>query len=306
MSLKIVFMGTPEFSVPALEALINNKFEIINIYTQPPKKSKRGQKINVSSVQKFSEKNNLPVRNPENLNNEEEYNFIKNLSADLAVVVAYGKLIPKNILKTTKLGFINIHASLLPKWRGAAPIQRAIMNGDKKTGVSIMKIEDKLDSGPVLASKELVFGQSATYGEIQKKLSLMGSDLLIESLKNIENGKAKFIDQVHSNATYAKKIDKNETKINWNLDANNVIAHIHGLSPNPGAWFEYENERFKVLRANQSAASGNPGTLLDENLIIACKSDSIQILEIQRQGKNKQITKDFLLGKKINKSSILT
>jgi methionyl-tRNA formyltransferase len=306
MSLKIVFMGTPEFSVPTLEALVNNNFEILSIYTQPPKKSNRGQKINISSIQKFSEKNNLPVRNPENLNNDKEYNFIKSLSADIAVVIAYGKLIPKNILKTTKHGFINIHASLLPKWRGAAPIQRAIINGDKKTGVSIMKIEEKLDSGPVLASKELALDQNATYGEIQKKLSVIGSDLLIESLKNIENGKAKFIDQIHSNSTYAKKIDKNETKINWRLDANKVIAHIHGLSPNPGAWFEYENERFKVLRANKSAASGNPGTLLDENLIIACKSDSIQILEIQRQGKNKQITKDFLLGKKISKGSILT
>jgi len=306
MSLKIVFMGTPEFSVPTLESLINNKFEILSIYTQPPKKSKRGQKINISPIQKFSEQNNLPVRNPENLNNSEEYNFIKSLSADIAVVVAYGKLIPKNILKTTKLGFINIHASLLPKWRGAAPIQRAIMNGDKKTGVSIMKIEEKLDSGPVLASKELALDQNSTFDEIQKKLSVMGPDLLIESLKNIEEGKAKFIDQVHSDTTYAKKIDKNETKINWNLDANKVIAHIHGLSPNPGAWFEHENERFKVLRANKSAASGNPGTLLDESLTIACKSDSIQILEIQRQGKNKQTTKDFLLGKKISKGSILT
>ena len=306
MSLKIVFMGTPEFSVPTLEALVNNNFEILSIYTQPPKKSNRGQKINISSIQKFSEKNNLPVRNPENLNNDKEYNFIKSLSADIAVVIAYGKLIPKNILKTTKHGFINIHASLLPKWRGAAPIQRAIINGDKKTGVSIMKIEEKLDSGPVLASKELALDQNATYGEIQKKLSVIGSDLLIESLKNIENDKAKFIDQIHSNSTYAKKIDKNETKINWRLDANKVIAYIHGLSPNPGAWFEYENERFKVLRANKSAASGNPGTLLDENLIIACKSDSIQILEIQRQGKNKQTTKDFLLGKKISKGAILT
>jgi len=305
MSLKIVFMGTPEFSVPTLESLINNKFEILSIYTQPPKKSKRGQKINISPIQKFSEQNNLPVRNPENLNNSEEYNFIKSLSADIAVVVAYGKLIPKNILKTTKLGFINIHASLLPKWRGAAPIQRAIMNGDKKTGVSIMKIEEKLDSGPVLASKELALDQNSTFDEIQKKLSVIGPDLLIESLKNIEKGKAEFIDQVHSDSTYAKKIDKNETKINWNLDANKVIAHIHGLSPNPGAWFEYKNERFKVLRANKSAESGNPGTLLDENLTIACKSDSIQILEIQRQGKNKQTSKDFLLGKKISKGSIL-
>ena len=248
----------------------------------------------------------MSVRSPENLSNDVEYNFIKNLSADLAVVVAYGKLIPTNILKTTRLGFVNIHASLLPKWRGAAPIQRAIMNEDKKTGVSIMKIDEKLDSGPVLASKELVLDQNAIHGEIQKKLSLMGSDLLIESLKNIENGKSKFIDQVHSDSTYAKKIDKNETKINWNLDANKVIAHIHGLSPNPGAWFEYETERFKVLRANKSVASGNSGTLLDENLTIACKSDSIQILEIQRQGKNKQTAKDFLLGKKISKGSILT
>ena len=142
--------------------------------------------------------------------------------------------------------------------------------------------------------------------KFKKKLSLIGSDLLIESLKNIESGKAKFINQVHSNSTYAKKIDKNETKINWNLDANKVIAHIHGLSPNPGAWFEYETERFKVLRVNKYATSGNPGTLLDENLTIACKTDSIQILEIQRQGKNKQTAKDFLLGKKISKGSILT
>ena len=205
MSLKIVFMGTPEFSVPALEALINNKFEILSIYTQPPKKSKRGQKINVSSVQKFSEKNNLPVRNPENLNNEEEYNFIKSLSADIAVVVAYGKLIPKNILKTTKLGFINIHASLLPKWRGAAPIQRAIMNGDKKTGVSIMMIEEKLDSGPIIASRELKLDASAIYGETEKKLSEIGANLLIESLKKLESGNSKFVEQVHSEATYAKK-----------------------------------------------------------------------------------------------------
>jgi len=169
-----------------------------------------------------------------------------------------------------------------------------------------MKIEKKLDSGPVLSVKELDLDQNATYGETEKKLSIIGANLLVESLKNIEDDNAKFTDQIHSQATYAKKIDKNETKINWSLDASKVIAHIHGLSPNPGAWFEHKNERFKVLRANKSSASGNPGIVLDENLIIACKSDSIQILEIQRQGKNKQIAKDFLLGKKISKGSILT
>ena len=306
MSLKIVFMGTPEFSVPTLEVLINKKFEIISIYTQPPKKSKRGQKLNISPVQKFSEENNLPIRNPDNLNNDKEYNFIKSLSADIAVVVAYGKLIPKDILKTTKLGFINIHASLLPKWRGAAPIQRAIMNGDKKTGVSIMKIEEELDCGPIIASRELELDTSATYGETAKKLSETGANLLIESLKKIESGNSKFVEQVHSEATYAKKINKKETKINWNSNADKVIAQIHGLNPNPGAWFEFEKERIKVWKAKKLLANGRPGAVLEENLTVACKSDSIQILEIQREGKNKQLTQDFLLGKKISKNSLLT
>ena len=305
MPLKIVFMGTPEFSVPALEALIKNKFNIVGVYTQPPKKSKRGQKINASPIEEFSKKNKINFRNPTSLDNREEFEIFKELSPDLAVVVAYGQIIPKNFLGTTKFGFINIHASLLPKWRGAAPIQRAIMNGDTKTGVSIMRIEEKLDGGPVLSAKELDLDQTTTYGEIEKKLSELGASVLIESLKKIENGKAKFVDQVHSEATYAKKIDKTETKINWNLDANKVIRHIHGLSPNPGAWFEYENERFKVLRANKSSATGKPGSVLDEELTIGCKSDSIQILEIQRQGKNKQTTKEFLLGNKIVNGSIL-
>jgi len=306
MPLKIVFMGTPEFSVPTLEALIKNKFNIISVYTQPPSKANRGQKINVSPVEEFSKKNKLNFRNPKNLNSEEEFKIFKELSTDLVIVVAYGQIIPKNFLELAKFGFINIHASLLPKWRGAAPIQRAIMNGDTKTGVSIMKIEEKLDSGPVLSVKELDLDQNITYGEVEKKLSIVGARLLIESLKQIENGKAKFIDQAHYEATYAKKINKNETKINWNLDARRVLAHIHGMSPNPGAWFEYENERFKILRANKSSAGGNPGTVLDENLTIACRLDSIQILEIQRQGKNKQVAKDFLLGKKISKGLILT
>ena len=306
MSFKIVFMGTPEFSVPTLDALIKNKFNIVGVYTQPPKKSKRGQKINASPIEEFSKKNKINFRNPISLDSREEFEIFKELSTDLVVVVAYGQIIPKNFLNAAKFGFINIHASLLPKWRGAAPIQRAIMNGDTKTGVSIMRIEEKLDSGPVLSAKELDLDHTTTYGEIEKKLSELGASVLIESLKKIENGKAKFVDQVHSEATYAKKIDKTETKINWNLDANKVIRHIHGLSPNPGAWFEYENERFKVLRANKFSATGKPGSVLDEELTIGCKSDSIRILEIQRQGKNKQTTKEFLLGNKIVNGSILT
>ena len=305
MSFKIVFMGTPEFSLPTLEALIENKFNVVSVYTQPPTKSKRGQKINVSPIEEFSKKNKINFKNPINLNSDEELKIFKELSPDIVVVVAYGQIISKNFLNIAKFGFINIHASLLPKWRGAAPIQRAIMNGDKKIGVSIMKIEEKLDSGPVLASKEIELGQNATHGEIEKTLSVMGANLLVENLKRLERDNSKFIGQVHSEATYAKKIDKDETKINWSLDATKVLAHIHGLSPIPGAWFEYENERFKVLRAKISTVNGKPSYVLDDNLTVACKSNSIQILELQRQGKNKQTAKEFLLGKKINSGSIL-
>ena len=306
MSIKIVFMGTPEFSVPTLNSLIKNKFNILKVYTQPPKKSKRGQKVNASPIEEFCKKIKVSFYTPENLNNKKEFEIFRNLSPDIVVLVAYGQIIPKSFLKIPRFGFINIHASLLPKWRGAAPIQRAIMNGDKKIGASIMKIEEKLDVGPILAVKEFDLDQNSTHGEIERKISIIGADLLIESLHNLERGNSKFVKQIHSDATYAKKIDKNETKINWNLDANKVLGHIHGLSPSPGAWFEYQNERFKVLKAKKSSMSGESGLVLDENLIIGCKSNSIAILELQRQGKNKQTIKEFLLGKKISKGLNLT
>jgi len=305
MPLKIVFMGTSKFSLPTLELLINNKFKILSVYTQPPKKSKRGQKINPSPIDIFAKKNKLNLRTPTKLDDYEEFKIFKELYPDLVIVVSYGQIIPKNFLKIPKFGFINIHASLLPKWRGAAPIQRAIMNQDKKIGISIMKIEEKLDYGPILISKEMELNQEATHGEIEKKLSLEGANLLIESLKFIENQNPKFIEQDHSQATYAKKIDKNETRINWGTDANKVMAYIHGLSPNPGAWLEYDKERFKVLKVKLTSKNGKPGYVLDENLTIACRSNSIQILELQRQGKNKQTAKEFLLGKKISKGTIL-
>jgi len=305
MPLNIVFMGTPEFSVPTLEILIKNKFNILKVYTQPPKKSKRGQKINPTPVENFCIKNKVNFNNPVNLNNDKELNNFKKLSPDVVVVVAYGQIIPEFFLDTAKFGFINIHASLLPKWRGAAPIQRAIMNIDQKIGVSIMKIEKKLDSGPVLISKELELDKNATHGEVEKKLSIVGANLLIESLKILQDGSSKFIEQNHSEATYAKKINKNETKINWHLDASKVLAHIHGLSPSPGAWFEYEKERFKILKAKINPMNGKSGFVLDKNLTIACKSSSIQVLELQRQGKNKQTAKEFLLGKKISISTTL-
>jgi len=305
MPLKIVFMGTPKFSIPTLDSLIKKDFDILKVYTQPPKKSKRGQQVNSSPVEEFCKKNNLNFRNPEQLSSEEEFKIFKELKPDVVVVVAYGKIIPNNFLNLAKFGFINIHASLLPKWRGAAPIQRAIMNGDKKIGISIMKIKEQLDTGPILLSRELNLDQNATHGDVEKKLSLLGASSLIESLKIINEGNFKFIEQINSQSSYAKKIDKKETKVNWNLDANKVLAHIHGLSPRPGAWFEFEKERFKILKAKKSLLNGNSSYVLDENLTIACKLNSIQILELQRQGKNKQTAKEFLLGKKIKKDSIL-
>jgi len=305
MSLNVIFMGTPKFSLPALKELIKNNFNILSIYTQPPKKSKRGQKINISPIEEFVKKKELNLKTPSSLKNDEEFKFFKNLSPDLAVVVAYGQIIPKNFLEIPKFGFVNIHASLLPRWRGAAPIQRAIMNGDKKIGVSIMKIEEKLDSGPVLSSKEIELNQNSTYGEIEKKLSVLGADLLVETLKNFVNKKIELKKQEDSKVTYAKKISKDETRINWNLEADKIIAHIHGISPSPGAWFEYKGDRFKVFKAIKSSLSGKPGTVINENLNIACKSNSIQILELQKQGKNKQTAKEFLLGYKINSGTIL-
>ena len=305
MSLKVIFMGTPEFSLPTLKELIKKDFNILKIYTQPPKKSKRGQKINVSPVEEFSRKKQLSLRSPNSLNNDEEFKFLKNLSPDLVIVVAYGQIIPKKFLEIPKFGFINIHASLLPRWRGAAPIQRAIMNQDKKIGISIMKIEEKLDSGPVLSSKEIKLNHNSTFGEIEKKLSILGADLLFDTLKNLKNEKIEFKRQDDNKATYAKKIIKEETRINWNLESDKVIAHIHGLSPSPGAWFEHKGNRFKVFKATKSSSSGKAGTVIDENLNVACKSNSIQILELQKQGKNKQTVKEFLLGYKISSGSTL-
>jgi methionyl-tRNA formyltransferase len=240
------------------------------------------------------------------LNNEEELKIFKKLRPDIVVVVAYGQIIPKKFLEISKFGFINIHASLLPKWRGAAPIQRAIMNGDKKIGVSIMRIEEKLDSGPVLSSEEIKLNHNLTYGEIEPKLSILGASLLIKTLQNLKNGKVEFKNQIHTEATYAKKISKDEARINWNLDAEIVMAHIHGLSPAPGAWFEYKGGRYKVLKVNKYSSSGKAGTVMDENLTIACKTNSVQILELQKEGKNKQTTREFLLGNKINKGESIT
>ena len=303
---KIVFMGTSNFSVAILKSLYQNGYPIVTIYTQPPQKSMRGQKVNKSPIQKMAENLCIECRTPDSLKeNNEEYNFLKLLNPDLVIVVAYGQLISKNYLSLSKHGFINIHASLLPKWRGAAPIQRSIMNLDKETGVSIMKIVEKLDAGPVMMQEKINVTSEMNAEDLSNKLSDLSSKLILECIDEIEGGKAKFIDQDEQKATYAKKINKEEGKINWDNSAENILAQINSLLPNPGAWFSFMGERYKILKASISEAEGEKGKVIDNNLTIACKSKSIKVNEIQRQGKNKQSTGEFLLGSKIKKETAL-
>jgi methionyl-tRNA formyltransferase len=299
-------MGTPNFSVPILKSLYQNGYPICAVYTQPPKKSMRGQKTNKSPIQKLAENLSLNVRNPNFLNqNEEELKYFKSLSADIVIVVAYGQLIPKEFLDLSKNGFINIHASLLPKWRGAAPIQRAIMNLDEVTGISVMRINEKLDAGPTMLKKEIKLDNGMNAEDVSNQLSKIGSEIISDCLDLIEIGKAKFVEQNHNKTTHAQKINKEEAKIKWDEDAIKIIAKINGLYPNPGAWFLFQGERYKILKATLSDLGGQPGTVLDDNLTVACGTKSIKIQDIQRQGKSKQKAKEFLLGSKIKKSLAL-
>ena len=296
MPYKIIFMGTPKFSVPVLETLAKSSYQISCVYTQSPKKSNRGQKLNPSPIQKSAENLKLAIKNPNNLNTDEELKFFKELNPDIVIVVAYGQLISKKFLDIPSKGFINIHASLLPVWRGAAPIQRAIMNLDKQTGISIMKITEELDTGPIMKKIEINISSSDTSGKISEKLSKIGSEYIVEALDDIFNEKNKFTEQDHNNATYAKKIKKDEGKINWEESAKNIIGKINGLNPDPGAWFEYKKKRYKIWKASVFDKIGRAGTILDNNFIIGCKDKSIKIIEIQREGKNKLVLENFLLG----------
>ena len=299
-------MGTPIFAVPILKSLYQNGYPISVVYTQPPQKSQRGQKINKSLIQSLSETLNIEFRTPISLkNNKEEYEYLKKLDAELGIVVAYGQIIPNEILNLTKKGFINIHASLLPKWRGAAPIQRSIINLDKQTGITIMKINNKLDSGPICNSYKIDISNNENAEIISNKLSLLAAEKILENIDDILNGKIEFKEQNHTNATYANKIKKSEGKINWNNKAENIIGKINGLYPNPGAWFIYKGERYKILKAEISERTGEAGIVLDEHSEVACKNKSIKILEIQRQGKRPQKINEFMLGSQIKVGSNL-
>jgi len=294
MSLNIAFMGTPQFAVPTLKKILLTSHSVKAVYSQPPRKSNRGMKLEKSPIHVLAEENNLSVRTPNSL--EEDFDYFQQLNVDLVVVVAYGQIISKQFLQLPKYGFLNVHASLLPKWRGAAPIQRSVMAQDSATGISIMKIEEQLDSGPVLLVESMKLNLSTTSGEVENYLSNIGGDKILEAIQLIEEGKARFIPQEEDKATYAKKIKKEDEIIHWNKSAKEIIAQIHGLNPRPGACFTYKEEKIKIWKAEYVAKNDKPGLVMDNQLCISCGEGALKILEIQRPGKKIQQTKDFLLG----------
>ena len=307
MSKKIIFMGTPMFAVPILKSLYQNGYPVTDVYTQPPQKSQRGQKINKSPIQGIAETLNLNFRTPHSLNdNKQEFDYFKKIDANLAIVVAYGQIIPKEFLGLTKKGFINIHASILPKWRGAAPIQRSIMNLDKETGISIMQIVEKLDAGPVCNTYKINLENNLNTDDVAEKLSLIAADKILDNIDDILDGRANFIEQDHSKATYAPKIQKIEGDIDWNERSENIIAKINGLSPKPGAFFIFKGERYKILKAEVGNRTGKPGEIISDYMEIACGDNkSIKITEIQRQGKMVQKIEEFSLGSRIKKGFVI-
>ncbi|RWH40522.1 MAG: methionyl-tRNA formyltransferase [Mesorhizobium sp.] len=306
MPLRVIFMGTPEFSVPTLRAIAEAGHEIEAVYTQPPRAAgRRGLGLMRSPVQREAEQLGVEVRTPVSLKSEVEQQVFRALRADVAVVVAYGLLLPKPILEAPLLGCLNGHASLLPRWRGAAPIQRAVMAGDSETGMMVMRMEEGLDTGPVAMVEKCAIGPDMTAGDLHDRLMLIGAALMAEALARLERDTLTFTTQATAGVTYAKKIDKAETRMDWTRPAGEVHNHIRGLSPFPGAWCETEIggrlERLKLLRSTLSQGAGEPGGILDDRLTVACGSGAIRLVEVQRAGGRPLAAQEFLHGAKLEK-----
>ena len=303
--MRIVFMGTPEFSVPVLGALVAAGHELVAIYSQPPRPAGRGKKDRPSPVQSLAERLGLPARHPLNFQDPAEIKSFVDLNADIAVVVAYGLILPQAVLDAPKLGCLNIHASLLPRWRGAAPIHRAIMAGDTKTGVCIMQMEKGLDTGSVLLRKETDILATDTTATLHDRLSDMGANLIVRALAELPELTPEV--QSADGVTYATKIDKTEAKIDWARPAIEVDRQIRGLSPFPGAWFEVDGQRVKVLNSTVAAEKqGKAGDILDDILTVACGRGAVQLLRLQRAGKGAMTPLDFLRGFPLPKGKQLT
>jgi methionyl-tRNA formyltransferase len=300
MPLRLIFMGTPDFAVPTLRELHAHGHDIAAVYTRAAKPAGRGMKLQPTPVEQAARELGLPVLTPSTLKTSEAEATFRAHHADAAVVVAYGMILPFNILNAVPRGCFNLHASLLPRWRGAAPIQRAIMTGDAESGAMVMKMDAGLDTGDVAMTDRLPITDAMTAQDLHDALAPRGADLMVQAMAALEHGRLALVPQDEAGVTYAAKIGKAEAKIDWTRPAHDVLRHIHGLSPFPGAWFEVSIEgapvRIKVLRCELAKASGAPGTLLDERLTIACGDGAIRLLQIQRAGKQPMTAPDFLRG----------
>ena len=309
MSLRIIFMGTPDFAVPTLSALIGSGHQVVACYSRAPAPAGRGMTLKRSPVHEAADRFAIPVLTPATLRDDDALEIFKAHDADIAVVVAYGMILPKAILDTPRLGCVNLHASLLPRWRGAAPIQRAIMAGDAETGVAVMKMEEGLDTGPVAMVERLKITDSLTAGEAHDRLAILGADLMQRALAAFSRGTLAFVPQATVGVDYARKILNDECRIDWSRPATKVIHHIHGLSPFPGA-FTFADlgkgpERLKIMRGSLRAGSGSPGTLLDDSLMIACGTGAVQILDLQRAGSKPMSAVEFLRGVPLARGKVL-
>ena len=300
MSLRIIFMGTPDFAVPTLSEIVGQGREIVAVYTQPPRPAGRGMAPQPSPVQVLAERFGISVYTPTKLKSNEEKARFRSLDADVTVVVAYGLILSQEILDAPRLGAFNLHASLLPRWRGAAPIQRAMMAGDRETGVMVMRMEAGLDTGPIAMAERTPIGADETAGELHHRLARLGADLMVRALASLERGTLELSPQPEAGATYAEKIKKGETRVDWSRPASEVHNKIRGLSPFPGAWTEMtiggKAERVKMLVSALADQEGEPGKLLDGELTIACGEAAIRIVELQRAGGKPMSAVEFLRG----------
>ena len=295
MTLRLAFLGTPDFAVPTLVELIGQSHDIAAVYSQPARPKGRGLTAEPSPVARQAELHGLALRTPETLKNADAQAEFAALNLDAAIVVAYGLILPKPILDAPRLGCFNLHGSLLPRWRGAAPIQRAIMAGDAETGVMVMRMEEGLDTGPVLMAERVAIGRK-TYGDLHDELARLGADLMARAMAALERGTIEEHAQPADGATYAKKILKEEARIDWSKPSSEIDCLVRGLSPSPGAWCEMRGERMKILYADPVDGQGEPGEILDERLTIACGQGALRVARLQRAGRGPMQTQDFLRG----------
>ena len=301
---RILFMGTAQFALPSLSKLLDLNQNIIGVYSSPPKKANRGMEITNSPIINYAQSKSLNFSYPDNLKDENEVLKIKELNPDIIIVIAYGLIIPRSILEIPKIGCFNLHGSLLPRWRGAAPIQRAIIEGDNKTGITFMKMDEGLDTGDIVLSKEINIDSNDNHQSLEDKLSNLGAESFEEFLELIEKNRD-FVQQNNDLATYAKKIEKSETRLDWNESAEKIIRRINSYSPNPGAWFEFKGKRIKILKASLTSQSGKSGTIISDDLIIGCGEQSIQPQILKKEGKDEVNLNDFLRGNKIEKGLVI-